>query len=101
MGGGEDPLSSGANDAGDLGEDDLGVLDEGQRAIRGEGDIEAVRGEGQLAGIGEKERRGSGLGTQRVLSLRSEERRVGKEGRSRCSQEQCDRTYGETRAVTW
>src|SRR5699024_10667827 len=69
MRGGEDPLPSGANDAGHLGEDDLGVLDEGQRAIRGEGDIEAVRGEGQLAGIGEKERRGSGLGTPRVLSL--------------------------------
>src|SRR5699024_7638974 len=35
------------------------------------GDIEAVRGEGQLAGIGEKERRGGGLGTQRVLSLQA------------------------------
>src|SRR5699024_10153007 len=45
--------------------------DEGQRAIGGEGDIEAVRGEGQLAGIGEQERRGSGLGAQRVLSLQA------------------------------
>src|SRR5699024_485613 len=71
MRGVEDPLPSGANDAGHLGEDDLGVLDEGQCAIRGEGDIVAVRGEGQLAGIGEKERRGSGLGAQRVLSLQA------------------------------